>query len=256
MNELEERRQELAEINREIQELEETYDIAMENDDDLAEQRYIIHNKIMLNYDKIIEYKNEISRINSSEQDIDQLIYKTDLIRYKIYSLKENIDQLKKEKEELLLRSRELDDIMDNIRIEIRERQEIQFQLQQRIMELIFIQNEDGQMVDYHEQMRLERLEREGLGFEIRRPDNVPLERKFEETLKWKEIDFDDIPDEMTTCPICMDDFNEDDRIIQHIRRDHQNGGCGNVFHFSCINRAARGANPNCPMCGRHFGTH
>lgn len=256
MNELEERRQELAEINREIQELEETYDIARENDDDLAEQRDIIYNKIILIYDKIEEYNNEIGRRISSEQDIYQMIYKNALIRDKIYSLEENIEQLNKEKEELLLRSRELDDIMENIRIEIRERQEIQFQLEQRIRELIFRQNEDGQMVDYHEQMRLERLEREGLGFEIHRPDNVPLERKFEETLKWKEIDFDDIPDEMTSCPICMDDFNEDDRIIQHIRRDHQNGGCGNVFHFSCINRAARGANPNCPMCGRHFGTH
>lgn len=253
MNELEERRQELAEINREIQELEETYNIAVENYYDLGEQFTVLHNNILVIDNKIREYYMEIDRIHSSVQHMIEIIYKTDLIRDKIDILYNEYIQLKKQRDEIYIKIRELKDIMENIRIELEECDNNQFQLQQRIREL---ENEDGQMVDYHEQMRLERLEREGLGFEIHRPDNVPLERKFDGNLKWKEIDFDDIPDEMTSCPICMDDFNEDDRIIQHIRRDHQNGGCGNVFHFSCINRAARGANPNCPMCGRHFGTH
>ena len=243
----------MAEINREIQELKETYNIAIENINYLSEHYIQLHKNMSLIYKKNHEYYDELDELKSSDQDKDNIMYKNNLIMDKLDISHKKIDQLKKQIEELKINIRELEDIINNIRIELEERRDIQFQLEQRIREL---ENEDGQMVDYHEQMRLERLEREGLGFEIHRPDNVPLERKFEETLKWKEIDFDDIPDEMTTCPICMDDFNEDDRIIQHIRRDHQNGGCGNVFHFSCINRAARGANPNCPMCGRHFGTH
>ena len=243
----------MAEINREIQELKETYNIAIENINYLSEHYIQLHKNMSLIYKKNHEYYDELDELKSSDQDKDNIMYKNNLIMDKLDISHKKIDQLKKQIEELKINIRELEDIINNIRIELEERRDIQFQLEQRIREL---ENEDGQMVDYHEQMRLERLEREGLGFEIHRPDNVPLERKFEETLKWKEIDFDDIPDEMTSCPICMDDFNEDDRIIQHIRRDHQNGGCGNVFHFSCINRAARGANPNCPMCGRHFGTH